>query len=178
MVSFHAFGTKEKIVCITVDHKQLNSQVSHPTYPSPMPHNALHNISPTVKYLTTADAFLAMDDIFVFDEGLPNNLQHMHHMLTKCCQYSITLNKVKITVADPEVNFCGNVLSSDGIAAGPDKVCPMRDFPTPSNVTDLRSCMCVVNELTNFTLNIAAAAQSLYPLMRAKHSFIWRLGNE
>ncbi|XP_068245365.1 uncharacterized protein [Palaemon carinicauda] len=47
---------KDKGVRITVDHTHLNSRVARPTHPSPASYDAVHNISPTVKYFTTADA--------------------------------------------------------------------------------------------------------------------------
>ncbi|XP_064120305.1 uncharacterized protein LOC135224910 [Macrobrachium nipponense] len=47
---------KDKGVRIIVDHTHLNSQVGRPTHTSPMPHDAVRNISPTAKYFTTADA--------------------------------------------------------------------------------------------------------------------------
>ncbi|XP_064116562.1 uncharacterized protein LOC135222404 [Macrobrachium nipponense] len=119
-----------------------------------------------------------VDDILLSDEDLPSHLQHVHQMLTRCRQYGITLNKEKFTVAAPKVNFCGYVLSSDGIAADPDKVSAIRDFPTPSNVTDVRSFMGLVNQLADFTPDIAAAAQPLRPLMSPKRSFVWTPDHE
>ncbi|XP_064122521.1 uncharacterized protein LOC135226741 [Macrobrachium nipponense] len=119
-----------------------------------------------------------VDDILLSDEDLPSHLQHMHQMLTRCRQYGITLNKEKFTVAAPKVNFCNYVLSSDGIAADPDKVSAIRDFPTPSNVTDVRSFMGLVNQLADFTPDIAAAAQPLRPLMSPKRSFVWTLDHD
>ncbi|XP_064116655.1 uncharacterized protein K02A2.6-like [Macrobrachium nipponense] len=225
---------KDKGVRITVDNTHLNSQVARPTHPSPTPHDAVRNISPTAKYFTTADALhgywqmelaeedrhlttfitpygrfqhcrgpmgfsatsdanclrgdmalqgvpncvKVVDDILLSDEDLPSHLQHVHQMLTRCRQYGITLNKEKFTVAAPKVNFCGYVLSSDGIAADPDKVSAIRDFPTPSNVTDVRLFMGLVNQLADFTPDIAAAAQPLRPLMSPKRSFVWTPDHE
>ena len=119
-----------------------------------------------------------VDDILLSDEDLSSYLQHVHQMLTRCRQYGITLNREKFTVAAPQANFCGYVLSPDGIAADPNKVSAIRDFPTPSNVTDLRSFMGLVNQLADFTPDIAAAAQPLRPLMSPKRSFIWTPDHE
>ena len=92
-----------------------------------------------------------VDDILLFSEDLPPHLQHIHQMLTRCRQYGIPLTKEKFTVAAPQANFCGYVLSPDGIAADPDKVSAIGDFPAPSNVTDVRLFMGLVNQLANLT---------------------------
>ncbi|XP_064106938.1 uncharacterized protein LOC135215912 [Macrobrachium nipponense] len=49
---------------------------------------------------------------------------------------------------------------------------------TPSNVTDVRSFMGLVNQLADFTPDIAAAAQPLRPLMSPKRSFVWTPDHE
>ncbi|ROT64573.1 hypothetical protein C7M84_017479 [Penaeus vannamei] len=65
------------------------------------------------------------------------------------------------------------LLFDKGIAADPEKVAAIRDYPTPSNITDLRSFMGLVNQLADFSPEIAATAQPLRPLMSPKRSFTW-----
>ena len=125
---------------------------------------ALQGISNCVK---------VVDDILLTDEDLPSHLQRIHKVLSRCRQYGITLNKDKFVVAASKAKFCGYILSHDGISADPEKVSAIRDFPTPSNVTDLRSFMGLVNQLAEFTPDISAAAQPLRPLMSPKRSFTW-----
>lgn len=67
-------------------------------------------------------------------------------MLDKCRKYSITLNKEKFTVATPQVNFCGYKLSEAGKSVDDEKVSAIKDFPTPANLTDLRSFTGLVNQ--------------------------------
>ncbi|XP_076067753.1 uncharacterized protein LOC143040556 [Oratosquilla oratoria] len=94
-------------------------------------------------------------------------------MLTRCHDHGITLNKEKFTVAGSSVSFCGYRLSADGISADEDKVRAIRDFPTPTNLTYLRSFIGLVNQLADFTPAITATAQPLRPLLSPKRSFTW-----
>ena len=119
-----------------------------------------------------------VDDILLFDEDLPSHLQRVHQMLTKCRAYGITINKDKFTVAASQVNFCGYILSENGIAANPEKVSAIKDFPTPTNLTDLRSFMGLVNQLAEFSPDIATTAHPLRPLMSPKRSFVWTPDHE
>lgn len=114
-----------------------------------------------------------VDDILLFDDDLPTHIHRIHQMLTRCRTYGITLNKDKFVVAAPTVSFCGYQISADGISADEDKVKAIRDFPKPANVTDLRSFMGLVNQLAEFTSDIAAKAQPLRPLLSPKRSFTW-----
>lgn len=114
-----------------------------------------------------------VDDILLFDDDLPTHLKRIHQMLSRCREHGITLNKDKFVVAEPQVRFCGYDLSSSGISAAEDRVSAIRDFPTPANLTDLRSFMGLVNQFAEFTPDIAAAAQPLRPLLSPKRTFTW-----
>ena len=113
------------------------------------------------------------DDILLHDEDYFTHLQGIHEVLTRCRKFGLTLNKDKFVVAAASVNFCGFSLSKDGISADTGKVSAIKDFPTPANLTDLRSFMGLVNQLVDFTPDIAIAAQPLRPLMSPKRTFVW-----
>ncbi|XP_068230979.1 uncharacterized protein [Palaemon carinicauda] len=114
-----------------------------------------------------------IDDLLLYDEDYVTHLQRIHEVLTRCRKFGITLNKDKFVVAAPSVNFCGYTLSGDGISADHQKVSAIKDFPTPANLTDLRSFMGLVNQLAEFTPDISVAAQPLRPLMSPKRTFVW-----
>lgn len=114
-----------------------------------------------------------VDDILLYDADYTTHLTRIHQVLTRCREFGITINKDKFEVAAPKVDFCGFTLSMAGIAADQDKVIAIRDFPTPANLTDLRSFMGLVNQLAEFTPEISAAAQPLRPLMSPKRQFLW-----
>ena len=50
---------------------------------------------------------------------------------------------------------------------------PFGSSPTPANPSDLRSFMSLVNQLSKFIPDIAAAARPLRPLMSPKRAFTW-----
>ena len=114
-----------------------------------------------------------VDDVLLYDEDFLTHLQRTYDVLMRCRESGITLNRDKFVVAAPSVTFCGYTLSEQGISADQGKVSAIRDFPTPANITDLRSFMGLVNQLADFTPDIAAAAQPLRPLMSPKRSFVW-----
>ena len=114
-----------------------------------------------------------VDDILLYDEDLTQHLERVYAVLSRCRAHGITLNKDKFVVAAPSVRFCGFHLSQAGIAADDEKVKAIRDFPTPSNITDLRSFMGLVNQLSEFTPDIATAAADLRPLLSTKRTFMW-----
>ncbi|XP_063591351.1 uncharacterized protein LOC134768457 [Penaeus indicus] len=114
-----------------------------------------------------------VDDILLHDEDYLSHLQRVNEVLSRCRHHGITLNAEKFIVAASETSFCGYKLSNNGIEADPEKVKAIAEFPTPANLTDLRSFMGLVNQLAEFTPKISTAAAPLRPLMSPKRAFTW-----
>ena len=93
-------------------------------------------------------------DVLVHDRGLLTH-HRVNTIFTRCQENNITLNADKFVLAAPVVKFCGFMLSSEGISADPERVRAIADFPTPANITDLRSFMGLVNQLAEFSPEIS-----------------------
>ena len=66
----------------------------------------------------------------------------------RCWEHGITLsiNKYQIGL---EVKFAGYVINGEGMLQDPKFITAITDFPTPMNLTDLRSLMGLVNRFTD-----------------------------
>ena len=100
------------------------------------------------------------------------HLCHVNQVLARCRAHRITLNAKKFDLTAPNVRFYGYQLSSDGIAADPEKVLAITNFAKPANLTDLRLFIGLVNQLAEFSPNISGAAAPLRPLMSPKRTFV------
>ena len=114
-----------------------------------------------------------VDDILAYDSDYYSHLCRVNDILSRCRTHGITLNAGKFNLAKPTVSFCGYRLSGEGIIASEEKVQAIADFPKPTNITDLRSFMGLTNQLSEFSPDIAAAADPLRPLLSPKRSFTW-----
>ena len=114
-----------------------------------------------------------VDDILTWDKDLQVHLQRLNDILTSCRNHGITLNAAKFVIGAPSVTFCGYKLSCQGIEADEEKVAAIKNFPTPTNLTDLRSFIGLVNQLADFTPAISTSMTSLRPLLSSKRVFQW-----
>ncbi|XP_064081885.1 uncharacterized protein K02A2.6-like [Macrobrachium nipponense] len=106
------------------------------------------------------------DDILLHDKDYQSHLYHIHKMLTSCHKFEITLNKHTSL-------WLLHLPLSSADTCSQENVSAIRDFPTPANLTYLRSFMDPVNQLAEFTPDIVATAQPLCPLMSPKRTFVW-----
>ena len=61
-----------------------------------------------------------------------------------------------------EITFAGYVINDKGIQPNPDKLRAIRNFPRPTNFTEVKSFMGLANQLTNCNPDIAHVGASLH----------------
>ena len=88
------------------------------------------------------------------------------------------MSREKFIFAASETEYCGNIVSEDGIRADPQKVKAIQEFPVPKNITDLRSFFGLVSQLQDFSYEISDAAEALRPLLSTKNAFIWTTAHQ
>ena len=114
-----------------------------------------------------------VDDCLVYDADFDAHVNHVRQVLQRCAAKGISLKRDKFVFAQQQVGFCGYIITPDGYHVNPDITKAIRDFPKPTNVTDLRSFFGLANQLANFTSDIAAKLEPLRPLLKKNREFCW-----
>ena len=138
-------------------------------------------ISAGDEYNRRTDAAFAHLNNFVkvVDDGLVHGQTFREHVAdvrnTLLCarENGITFSLKKFVFASHEVDYCGYILNSAGFTVDPAKTAAIRDFPTPSNRTDLRSFLGLVNQCSEFSSRLSAVGTPLRPLLKQTNEFIW-----
>jgi hypothetical protein len=86
----------------------------------------------------------------------------------------VGFNKKKNRLAAPTGKFAGYIVSGNGFQPNPDLTRAIRDFPPPSNITDIRSFYGLCQQVDNFSNKIATALAPLSPLLKQNSG--WNLG--
>lgn len=98
--------------------------------------------------------------------------QLVNPVLALCPPSGITLNADVLVIVTSAAQFCRLALQGNGIVADPEEVRTVEKFATPANITDLGSFQGFVNQMAEFSPDIAAAAQLLRLLMDPRHAFM------
>ena len=77
--------------------------------------------------------------------------------------HGVSVSKSKFNFAEPEVKYVGYTVEADGVELDPTKVKAISNFPAPTNLTDLRSFMGLVNKMPGQWKEVSQAAQPLQP---------------
>ena len=94
-------------------------------------------------------------------------------VLERCAKHNLTVSPKKSILVAKKISFVGYNISQDSIEADGTKISSIRDFPTPENITDLRSFMGLVNQLGSFSSTVAQVSSGLRDLLSKKNLFQW-----
>ena len=97
-------------------------------------------------------------------------LDHVLDILEKA---GLRLNKAKCSFLMTRIEYLGHVIDAEGLHPTNDKIAALKEAPTPTNVTELRSFLGIVNYYGKFLPNLATKLTPLYHLLHRKTKWVW-----
>ena len=114
-----------------------------------------------------------IDDLLVWGKDQEQHDARLHALLKKLEQAGVTLNVDKCELSRSEVVFLGHVITSTGIRPDPEKTQAIRDMKEPTNVSELRSFLGMVNQVGKFIPQLAEKDKALRDLLSKKNCWLW-----
>ena len=72
-------------------------------------------------------------------------MSHQEEVFRRLREANVKLNPKKCNFVKQKVEYLGHVVTSDGISPNLDKVRVVQEFPTPSNLKELRNFLGLAN---------------------------------
>ena len=114
-----------------------------------------------------------VDDILLYAKDVKEHVTQVKKLLQRFRDHGVSVSKSKFNFAKPEVKYVGYIVKADGVELDPTKFKAISKFPAPTNLTELRSFMGLVNQMSGHSKEVNQAAQPLQPLMKKKNTFQW-----
>ena len=115
-----------------------------------------------------------LDDILIYSENLEQHRQHVKMVLQALREAKLLVNPAKSEFEKEEVHYLGYVVSAGKIQMEDSKVSAVRDWPTPQNVSDVRSFLGLANYYRMFIRQFGKIATPLTNLTRKDVEFQWK----
>ena len=113
-----------------------------------------------------------VDDTIHYDTALEQHWWRTIDFLTRVGQAGIVLNPDKFQFAQKTVDFAGFRVSDSSIEPLPKYLDAIRDFPTPTSTTDIRSWFGLVNQVGNYA-QLRDTMAPFKPFLIPRHKFSW-----
>lgn len=114
-----------------------------------------------------------LDDILVFSKDEASHAAHLDWVMNKLREHSLYANKKKCMLGVKRVEFLGFVISENGICAEETKIEKIKNWPTPTDASQVRSFLGVIAFYRRFIRNCSEIALALTNLTRDNVEFHW-----
>ncbi|XP_033725336.1 uncharacterized protein K02A2.6-like [Pecten maximus] len=101
------------------------------------------------------------------------HLQNVSCVLERLQQYGLRANLEKCEFFKNRISFCGHEIDSDGLHKTQEKTEVVLKAPEPTNTTELRSFLGIVNYCGRFMKNLSATLHPLHQLLQKDCKWQW-----
>ena len=114
-----------------------------------------------------------LDDVIVAGKTFSDMLVNLDRVFERLGSAGLKLKAKKCSLCAKEVLFLGHVISEKGIATDPSKIDVVKNWPIPSNVTEIRSFLGLCSYYRRYIQNFASIARCLHVLTEKGKPYIW-----
>ena len=115
-----------------------------------------------------------IDDILVTGSMEAGHLQTLDRVLTQLYAAVVRLRQDKCAFMLKQVDYLGHSISAEGLKPSEDKVKAISKAPAPTNLTQLRSFLGMVNYYGKFLKGLSSMLAPLYSLLQNNAKWKWQ----
>ena len=113
------------------------------------------------------------DDLNAFSKDDDSHLEHLRKIFLKCRENNVKLNPEKTLIAFKEGPCLGFRLSGETIRPGIEKTQAIIEMPAPTNISEVKTFMGMVNFYRRFLPNLSRISAPINNLTKKDTPFIW-----
>lgn len=119
------------------------------------------------------DVAVYLDDIVLTGWSNREHLATLNQVLARLQEAGLRLKQNKCVFVEQEAEFLGCKVDASGLHPLPHKVMVIREAPAPTNVTELRVYLGLLNYYNRFRLNLSTSLSSLHKQLRKETKWKW-----
>jgi hypothetical protein len=114
-----------------------------------------------------------LDDVIVVGKTFDQMIENLTKVFDRIVAAGLKLKPKKCVLFSRKVLYLGHVISEQGISTDPEKIRAIKDWPVPSNVSEVRSFLGICGYYRRFIEKFAEKAKPLTKLIEKGKSLIW-----
>ena len=119
------------------------------------------------------ECLVYIDDVIIFGRTFLEVLQRLARVLERFRLYQLKIKAKKCDLFKKIVEFLGHLVSEEGIQCDPKKLSRVKEWPTPKNVSEVRSFLGLAGYYRKFINNFSTLAGPLVELTQKDVPFTW-----
>src|SRR6201995_4756021 len=114
-----------------------------------------------------------IDDILIYTQDLEQHRKITHRVLEHLREHKLYLKAEKCEFCRTKIEYLGMIISENTVEMDPTKVSGVRDWPIPTNVTEVQSFLGFANFYCRFIKDFAHIAVPLFSTTKKDVPFTW-----
>ena len=114
-----------------------------------------------------------LDDIIIFSKSMEEHQRHLDQVLGALAIHHYSCSPKKCTFGLTSVPYLGHIVSAEGLSPDPAKISIISEWPQPSNLSELRSFIGLIQYCRRFIPNSSKILVPLTKLTAKETPFIW-----
>jgi hypothetical protein len=114
-----------------------------------------------------------IDVILIYSKNREEHEEHLRLVLQVLREHQLYAKFNKCDFFQKQIHYLGHVLSGEGVAVDPDKIRSIVEWPTPKDVSDIRSFMGLVGYYRRFIKDFSKIGCPIIALQKKGTNFMW-----
>ena len=119
-----------------------------------------------------------MDDVLVYGSTQSEHDMRLKQVLARIEASGLKLQKRKCKIGMSSLDFLGHHFTGDGVSPSADKLQAIKSLDAPTNITELKRCLGMINYLGRFVKNLATILQPMNALLRRDSVWRWDVSQQ
>lgn len=118
-------------------------------------------IEKCLKELMYKHLLVWIDDLLLFAADVETYLVKLERLFELLDFFGFKLSVKKSSLFEPQVKWCGKIITGHGVSHDPERIRALTDLPYPTNAAELQQFLCAANWMRESVIDFARAAQPL-----------------
>jgi hypothetical protein len=144
------------------------------------PTNFMRLMDDVLRPFANSFVVVYLDDILIFNKTWEEHMRHIQQVLITLRQHKLYANLEKCCFGMNMVQYLGYIVDEHGVHVDPTKFQVIRDWPSSTTLTELRSFLELANFYRRFVLGFSHMALTLNQVTKGgfRAKFVWGKGQQ